>query len=251
MVYVSRLLLGLLVLGLLLLGAAVAVTDSPQLLTVNPGTALLDPERGLRATVTWRIASPGGARSPRGEFINLDNNRVLAQVDESLVLGADRGRLPETVQLSPRQAQAWYEDGVRRLGYRRTFSGPAGSLSNTVVVDLAASGRLVELRAMPARQSLTEGSREMMLQWQLRGDIGGVRASSASGYFTVADRVVYSSGEPLFTDGSELVTETVRIPPWLVADLLDGGIDQVEYHRTFLDSRGGRRSAAVTIDLVP
>ncbi|SDK55116.1 hypothetical protein [Microbulbifer yueqingensis] len=246
MAFVSRILL-----GLLLLGAAVALTDSPQLLTVNPGEALLDSKRGLHETLTWRLASPGGATSSHGEFVNLDNNRVLARVDKSLAMGADRGRLSESVRLSPRQAEAWYSEGVRRLGYRRTFSGPAGSLSNTVVIDLGASGRLVDLQAIPGRQSLTEDSREMMVQWQLRGDIGGVRASSETGYFTVADRVVYTTGEPLFTDGSGLLTERVRIPPWLVADLLDGGIDQLEYHRTFTDSRGGRRSATVTLDLEP
>ncbi|UHQ53640.1 MULTISPECIES: hypothetical protein [unclassified Microbulbifer] len=223
--------------------------NTPQLLTVAPDTALVDAQRGLRVSLTWRVASAGGARSSHGEFVDLDRNRVLQKVERPLAFGADMARLNEEVRLAPGQLRAWYGEGVRRLGYRRSFAGPAGSLSNFLLIDLPASGRLVALDAQPARQTLSGDSREMMVRWQLHGDIGGVRAESESGYFMVGDRVVYATGEPLFSDGGDTATERVPVPRWLVEDLLDGGIERIRYQRTFIDSRNGRRSAAVIVDL--
>ncbi|WP_237057339.1 hypothetical protein [Microbulbifer sediminum] len=232
------------------LSATLCLANTPQLLTVAPDRALVDSKQGLGVTLTWRVASAGGARSPYGEFVDLDRNRVLQKVERPLAFGADMARLTEKVRLSPQQLQTWHRQGVRRLGYRRRFAGPADSLSNFLLIDLAASGQLVDLEALPARQTVSVDSREIMVRWQLQGDIGGVLAGSDSGYFMVGDRVIHSTGEPLLSEGNDILTERVRLPHWLVKDLLDGGIEHIRYRRTFVDSMNGRRSASVAIDLV-
>ena len=223
-----------------------------QLLSVDPGDTRFDSGVDLRETITWRISSEGGARSERGEFVNLDNNRVLEKVELPLILFADRGALSEPLRLSADKAEQWYRQGVRRLGYRRTFTGAAGTLSNRVVIDLRRSGRLAAVSAIPPKQTLTPSSRQMMLLWQLRAsNFGEVNAGSASGFFLYDGCVVYATEQLLFNNGHSQVRETVALPPGLVADLLGSGIRELSYRRTFIDDGDRQRSAEVTVELLP
>ncbi|WP_323846461.1 hypothetical protein [Microbulbifer magnicolonia] len=227
-----------------------AVASAQQLVTVNPGNLRMAGDSDLRQTLTWRIASRGGASSVRGEFVNLDNNRVLATVEAPLGISTSTGTVREQLHLSSKQARRWYSDGVRQLGYRRTFGGAAGTLSNRVVIDLRFSARLAGLSVSPPRQTLTPGSRQMMLSWDLRGSgLGALEATSAGGDFLHGDRVVYATGQRLSSDGQSRITEVVEIPPGLVAKLLDSGVEQLRYSRTFTDTQKRRRSASVTVNL--
>ncbi|WP_193162695.1 hypothetical protein [Microbulbifer hainanensis] len=220
-----------------------------QIVSVDPGVIWLQSDASVNRSITWRLASRGGANSSHGEFVNLGNNQVLARVDRPLGITADSGTVSEQLRLSAAQAHKWYAAGVRRLGYRRTFSGDAGTLSNRVVIDLRGSGRLIALSASPDQQTLTPNSQRMMVVWTLSSDIGEVNAGSVSGLFTVGDRVIYSIEEPLYNSGAMTVREVVELPPGLVADLLASGIDRVRYSRTFIDDKDSRRSASVMVNL--
>lgn len=227
-----------------------AAAAAEQIMSVDPAYTWLDASSGLRDTVTWRIASPGGVKSAAAEFVNLDNNRVLGTIHRPLVLSADAGSLSEELKLDPAKAHRWYSAGVRRLGYRRTFRGAAGTVTNQVVIDLRGSGRLAGLSAAPAEQTLTVNSRQMMLEWTFSTDIGEVNANSASGLFLIGDRVIYANGEPLLNSGREHIREVVAVPPGLVRDLLDSGVHKIRYSRTFIDDKNERRSASVTLKLL-
>ncbi|WP_073276383.1 hypothetical protein [Microbulbifer donghaiensis] len=232
----------------LLLGIQAA--SAQQLVTVSPGQIRVDGERGVRQTLTWRVASRGGAGSVRAEFVNLDNNRVLETRAVPLEVSGNSGTVSEQLTISTAQARRWYGAGVRRLGYRRTFSGAAGSLSNRVAIDLRFSARLASLNASPAQQTLTGNSRQMMLKWDFRSSgLGEVRAVSDSGYFLRGDQVVYTVEQSLISDGQQRITEVVQLPPGLVARLLADGIEQLQYSRTFTDEKKRQRSASVTVNL--
>ena len=223
--------------------------NAQQIVTVDPGDGWLNANEGYRETVTWRVASKGGAASPRGVFVNLDNNKELAVVDQILEFSGDRGEVTEVVQISPEQARSWHAKGVRRVGYRRVFAGAAGSLSNHILFDLDASGRLAQVEASPSSQTVSGKSRQMMLAWNLDGDIGSVNAISESGQFLVGDRVVYEVARPLVAEGKSTLKETVELPPGLVNELVASGIYQVRDTRTFVDDKDTRRSASVDIRL--
>lgn len=235
----------------LLLGIQLA--SAQQLVTVNPGNIRLDGEKGLSQTLTWRIASRGGASSLQAEFVNLDNNRVLETKTAPLKVSENVGTVSEQLTIPAAQARRWYVAGVRRLGYRRTFSGAAGSLSNRVAIELHFSAQLAALSASPARQTLTENSGQMMLKWDFQGrGLGDVRAVSDSGYFLHGDQVVYTVKQPLTIDGQQgqrRVTEVVQLPPGLVTRLLADGVEQLRYSRTFVDDKNRQRSASVTVNL--
>ncbi|SEA12769.1 hypothetical protein [Microbulbifer marinus] len=232
----------------LLCGLQAAIAQ--QLVTVNPGEIRVDGDKGVRQTVTWRIASRGGASSAQAEFVNLDNNRVLEAMAAPLGTSDSVGTVSEQLRISPAQARRWYSAGVRRLGYRRTFSGAGGSISNRVVIQLQFSGRLAGLSASPAQQTLTENSGQMMLKWDFRGaGLGELNAVSTNGYFLDGDRVVYTVEQRLVTDGQRRITEVVQLPPGLVKGLLAEGVEQLRYSRTFIDSKDRQRSASVIVNL--
>lgn len=223
--------------------------NAQQIVTVDPGDGWLNASEGYQEKVTWRVASKGGAASPRGVFVNLDNNKELAVVDRILEFSGDRGEVTEVVQISPEQARSWHAKGVRRVGYRRVFAGAAGSLSNHILFDLDASGRLAQVEASPPSQTVSGKSRQMMLAWNLNGDIGSINAVSESGQFLVGDRVVYEVVQPLVAEGQSTLKETVTLPPGLVNDLVASGIYKLRYTRTFVDDKDTRRSASVEIRL--
>ncbi|MCK7596566.1 hypothetical protein M0G74_04680 [Microbulbifer sp. CAU 1566] len=220
-----------------------------QIVTVDPGDAWLNASDGYQEKVTWRVASKGGAASPRGVFVNLDNNQELAVVDQILEFSGDRGEVTEVVQISASQARSWHAKGVRRVGYRRVFAGAAGSLSNHILFDLNASGRLAQVEASPPNQTVSSKSRSMMMAWNLGSDLGDIRAYSASGQFLVGDRVVYEVAEPLIAQAGKPMRETVELPPGLVSELVAQGIYQLRYTRTFVDDKDTRRSASVDVRL--
>lgn len=231
--------------ALLTAGSAVA----QQIVTVDPGDAWLNASEGYREQITWRVASRGGAASPRGVFVNLDNNKELAVVDRILEFSGDKGEVSEVVQISAEQARKWHREGVRRVGYRRVFAGAAGSLSNNILFDLDASGRLAQVQASPAQQTVSSKSRQMMTAWNLDSDLGSITAFSESGQFMVGDRVVYEVAKPLEASAGETLRETVTLPPGLVNELIANGIYKVRYTRTFIDDKDTRRSASVEINL--
>lgn len=220
-----------------------------QIVSVDPGEVWLNASDGYQEQVTWRVASRGGAVSPRGVFVNLDNNRELAVVDRVLEFSGDRGATTEVVRVSATQAHSWYAKGVRRLGYRRAFTGPAGSLANHILFDLGASGRLTRVAASPAQQTVSSQSREMMLAWDLDSDLGDIAAYSAGGQFVAGDRVVYEVAQPLTAQAGETLNEIIALPPGLVSSLMANGIYQLRYTRTFVDDKDTRRSASVDIRL--
>ncbi|WGL15728.1 hypothetical protein PVT68_13230 [Microbulbifer bruguierae] len=220
-----------------------------QIVTVDPGDAWLSASDDYSEQVTWRVASKGGAASPRGVFVNLDNNQELAVVDQILEFSGDRGVLTEVVQISATQARSWHAKGVRRVGYRRVFAGVAGSLSNHILFDLNASGRLAQVEVSPSVQTVSGQSRKLMMAWNLGSDLGAVRAYSVSGQFIAGDRVIYEVAQSLTAQAGETRKETVELPPGLVHELLAQGIDQVRYTRTFVDNKDTRRSASVDIRL--
>ncbi len=230
----------------LVLGSSVS---AQQIVSVDPGDAWLDASEGYQEKVTWRVASHGGAASPRGVFVNLDNSQELAVVDRILEFSGNRGEVTETVQISAQQVHQWHAQGVRRVGYRRVFAGAAGSLSNHILFDLDASGRLAQVQASPEQQTVSGKSRQMMLAWNLNSDLGSISAHSESGQFMVGDRVVYEVLEPLSAEGDSRLNETVTLPPGLINELVANGIYQVRYTRTFVDDKDTRRSASVNIRL--
>ncbi|WP_105102305.1 hypothetical protein [Microbulbifer pacificus] len=240
-------------LGVAAIGLATQTTSmhalAQQIVTVDPGDAWLDASEGYRQTVTWRVASRGGAASPRGVFVNLDNNQELAVVDQILEFNGDRGEVTEVVQISPVQARSWHTKGVRRVGYRRVFAGAAGSLSNHILFDLDAGGRLAQVEASPPVQTASGKSRQLMMAWNLDSDIGEINAYSVSGQFVVGDRVVYEVVQPMTAEVGKPLKETVELPPGLVDDLIAQGIYEVRYTRTFVDNKDTRRSASVLVRL--
>ncbi|GAB2512410.1 hypothetical protein [Microbulbifer agarilyticus] len=227
-----------------------AKVTAQQIVTVDPGDAWLNASEGYQEKVTWRIASKGGAASPRGVFVNLDNNEELAVVDQILEFNGDSGQLTEIVQISPVQARSWHQKGVRRVGYRREFAGPAGSLSNHILFDLDSSGRLAQVEASPPSQTVSGKSRQMMMAWNLDSDLGDISATSTSGQFLVGDTVIYEVSEPVTAQAGKPLRETVELPPGLVRSLLAQGIDEVRYTRTFVDEKDTRRSASVVVSLI-
>lgn len=224
-------------------------SQAQQIVTVDPGDAWLDASEGYRQTVTWRVASRGGAASPRGVFVNLDNNQELAVVDQILEFSGDRGEISEVVQISPVQARSWHAKGVRRVGYRRVFAGAAGSLSNHILFDLDAGGRLVQVEASPPVQTASGKSRQLMMAWNLDSDVGEISAYSVVGQFVVGDRVVYEVSQPVMAEVGKPLKETVELPPGLVDELLSQGIYELRYTRTFVDDKDTRRSASVLVRL--
>lgn len=236
-----------------MLGLSLLVTAgsaaAQQIVTVDPGDAWLNASEGYREQITWRVASRGGAASPRGVFVNLDNNRELAAVDKILEFSGDRGEVTEVLRISPEQVRQWHRQGVRRVGYRRIFAGAAGSISNHILFDLDSSGRLAQVEANPPQQTLTGKSRQMMMSWNLDGDLGSISAYSVSGQFLVGDRVVYEVPEPIIAKAGQPMRETVKLPEGLVSELVANGIYKVRYTRTFVDNKDTRRSASVEVNL--
>ncbi|MCQ3829128.1 hypothetical protein HXX02_06700 [Microbulbifer elongatus] len=246
----KQLLLSILGIGAITLSLVFgARVTAQQIVTVDPGDAWLNASEGYQEKVTWRVASKGGAASPRGVFVNLDNNQELAVVDQILEFSGDRGEVTEVVQISPVQARSWHAKGVRRVGYRRVFAGAAGSLSNHILFDLDASGRLAQVQASPPSQTVSGKSRKLMMAWNLDSDLGEISASSVSGQFMVGDRVIYEVSEPLTAEAGKPLRETVELPQGLVSTLIAQGIYEVRYTRTFVDNKDTRRSASVQVRL--
>jgi hypothetical protein len=237
--------------ALLLLAATLGAVPATaqQLVSVDPGDAWLDADDGYRDSVTWRVASKGGASSEKGVFVDLDNNRVLGSVDLPLKFSGDNASVDERLVISAAQARQWFREGVRRLGYRRTFSGAAGSLANRVVFDLEASGRLAQVSATPAQQTLSNQSQKLMLAWRLDSELGEVNAHSSGGQFLLGDEVIYEVTRPLNSGSGTSINELVELPPGLVQELMDNGIYQLRYSRTFVDDKDTRRSASVALNL--
>lgn len=238
--------------ALFLLAAPIAAPAIPQqqmIISVDPGGALVDADSGYRGTITWRVASAGGAISEKGVFVDLANNRVLETIEKPLRFSGDVSTIDEQLAVSASQVRRWYLQGVRQLGYRRSFSGAAGTLANRVVFDLAASGRLSRVTTTPAQQTLSGQSRRLMLTWNLDSDLGEVSVRSEGGQFLLGDRVVYEVVRPLVSESGSSVTESVELPPGLVQELLESGVSELRYNRIFVDENNTQRSASVALNL--
>ena len=110
--------------------------------------------------ITWVInTAPGhvdGALSAGGQLVNAVTGVPLAAIPTTIGVGAGAGpfAFPETINLSAAQLAAWRGQGIRLIGYRRTFVAPASpAQSGQFLIDLR--GASLEDAREPAAGALT------------------------------------------------------------------------------------------------
>jgi hypothetical protein len=107
---------------------------------------------GVDATVpiTWQVtvdlAGDAGADSPMGFFVNATTGAQIAPPVATQLFDRDgRGLIPfpELVTVDGDLIASWLRQGIRRVGYRRTFTSP-GSTPRTAQLLLSISGSTLE-----------------------------------------------------------------------------------------------------------
>lgn len=110
--------------------------------------------------ITWAITTTpphfDGALSAGGQFVNATTGVPLAAIPGTIGVAAGAGpfAFPETVTVSAAQLATWRAQGIRLVGYRRTFLAPASPpVSAQFLIDLR-NGSLEDAR-QPVAGALT------------------------------------------------------------------------------------------------
>jgi hypothetical protein len=140
---------------LLALSAAPASAVITQVRATPPRTVVTALQGGQSFNVTWVVSTDPahtlGAVSPAGEFYNASTGAIIAPpVGTTVGAPAGTGPLsfPETIALSDSQLAAWRAQGIRLVGFRRSFVAPGGpAIAAQWVLELRGAG--LDTRATP------------------------------------------------------------------------------------------------------
>lgn len=142
-----------LIAGWLACGAAHSAVQAVRTL---PARAAAVTSRDLTLPITWQVtldaADTTGAVSAGGTFVDAATGVPLGS-GVATTLGSPTGGgvqlHPETVSVSAATLATWYAQGVRRVGYRRTFASPATGSTRTGQLLITLTGSTLEDQREP------------------------------------------------------------------------------------------------------
>jgi hypothetical protein len=156
-----------------------AAHGAVQSVRALPPRAAATAGQDLALAFTWQVthdaAETVGAVSPGGTFVNAATGAPLG-LDVPTTLGARAGGgvqlYAETLNVSGATLTTWHAQGVRRVGYRRTFASPATGSAQTGQLLISLTGSTLEdqrepvpgeLRVLRMELTFTSGRRVEMV----------------------------------------------------------------------------------------